>query len=102
MATKNSDAIRRSASARFSDSARVVEENTNAAVMASAVEQIAIDNNKLAVALRDKGKIEEARTVLNDNAAYLSESAKKYNAPELEKYSTSNEEDAKKLDSSSW
>lgn len=102
MATRNSDTIRRSASVRFTDSARVVEEKTDAAVMASAVEQIAIDNNKLAVALRDKGKLEEARTVLNDNAAYLDENAKKYNAPQLREYSDMNKDNAEKLDSSSW
>ena len=43
--------------------------------MASAIEQIAVERNKLAVTLRDQGKIEEARRALLDNAAFLSENA---------------------------
>lgn len=102
MATRSTDKIMRSVSVRFTASERIVEENTNASVMASAVEQMAIEKNKLAVALRDQGKIEEARKVLTDNAGFLRDNAQRYKSEELERYGVANTEDAGKLDSSSW
>jgi Ca-activated chloride channel family protein len=102
MASRNPDKIARTASARFTSSASLVEGNTNAAVMASAIEQIAVERNKLAVTLRDQGKIEEARRVLLDNAAFLSENAKKYNSKDLEDYVGKNKQDAERLDPAVW
>lgn len=102
MATKSPDRIARVASARFTASASLVDENTNAAVMASAIEQIAVERNKVAVTLRDQGKIEEARRALLDNAAYLSENARKYNSKDLEDYVGKNKEDADRLDPAVW
>jgi Ca-activated chloride channel family protein len=102
MASKASDRITRVASARFTGSASLVEANTNPAVMASAVEQIAVERNKQAVALRDQGKIEEARRVLLDNAAYLGENAAKYNSKELEEYKGKNRKDADNLEPAAW
>jgi len=102
MASRNSDKIARTASARFTSSANLVDGNTNAAVMASAVEQIAVERNKLAVTLRDQGKIEEARRVLLDNATFLSENARKYNSKDLEEYVGKNKQDADRLDPAVW
>jgi len=102
MATKSPDRIARIASARFTASASLVDTNTNAAVMASAIEQIAVERNKIAVTLRDQGKIEEARRALLDNAAYLSENARKYNSKDLEDYVGKNKEDAERLDPAVW
>ena len=70
--------------------------------MASAVEQIAVERNKLAVTLRDQGKIEEARRVLLDNATFLSENARKYNSKDLEEYVGKNKQDADRLDPAVW
>ena len=50
----------------------------------------------------DQGKIEEARRTLLDNAAFLSENARKYNSKELEKYVDKNREDAGHLDPLTW
>ncbi len=102
MATKSPDKIARVAAARFTGSASLVEANTNAAVMASAIEQIAVERNKVAVTLRDQGKIEEARRALLDNAAFLSENARKYNSKELEDYVGKNKQDADRLDPAVW
>lgn len=102
MATRTPDRISRAASARFTGSASLVDSNTNPAVMASAIEQIAVERNKTAVSLRDQGKIEEARRVLLDNASFLSENARKYNSKELEEYVGKNKEDAANLDPAVW
>jgi Ca-activated chloride channel family protein len=102
MASKNPDKIARVASTRFTGSASLVETNTNSAVMSSAIEQIAVERNKQAVALRDQGKIEEARKVLLDNAAYLGENAVKYNSKELEDYKGKNKKDADSLAPAVW
>jgi len=102
MASKNPDKIARVASTRFTGSASLVESSTNATVMTSAIEQIAVERNKQAVLLRDQGKIEEARKVLLDNAAFLSENAVKYNSKELEDYVGKNKQDADRLEPAVW
>jgi Ca-activated chloride channel family protein len=102
MASKSPDRIARMASTRFTGSASLVESSTNANVMASAVEQIAVERNKQAVSLRDQGKIEEARKALLDNAAFLSENAVKYTSKELEDYKGKNRKDADNLAPAVW
>lgn len=102
MASKNPEKISRVSSTRFTGSASLVESSTNAAVMASAIEQIAVERNKQAVALRDQGKIEEARKVLLDNTAFLGENAVKYNSKELEEYKGKNRKDADNLAPAVW
>ena len=102
MASRNPDKIARFASTRFTGSASLVESSTNAAVMSSAIEQIAVNRNKQAVVLRDQGKVEEARKVLLDNAAFLGENALKYNSKELEDYKGKNTKDADSLAPAVW
>ena len=60
------------------------------------------NGTRVAVTLRDQGKIEEARRALLDNAAYLSENARKYNSKELEDYVGKNKQDADRLDPAVW
>ncbi|HEX4997984.1 MAG TPA: hypothetical protein VFY29_07150, partial [Terriglobia bacterium] len=102
MASKSADKITRAAAARFTNSPSLVESNTNAPVMASAVEQIAVEKNKLAVSLRDQGKIEEARRVLLDNAAYLGSNAAALNSKDLAEYKKKQEADAANLSPEVW
>ena len=78
------------------------QNSANKTVMSSVSKQIAIKENERAVKLRDKGKIKEARKVLNDNAVYLKEQSKRYDAPELEVLSESNSKDAQNLDARNW
>jgi Ca-activated chloride channel family protein len=102
MATKTAEKVSRGASVAFTSTAASVEANINPAVMASAIEQIAVERNKQAVALRDQGKIEEARRILLDNATFLGENAVKYNSKELEAYKGQNRKDADNLDPAAW
>ncbi len=87
---------------RFSDSKDEVEKHLNKAVLADAVEQIAIENNQRAVALRDAGQIEEAKEVLGKNVYYLRSNATGLDSQKLEDYAAENESDAGNLEGASW
>jgi Ca-activated chloride channel family protein len=97
MQTKGMDVLRSSVSARFSDSDDEVERNMNAGVIVSAVEQLAIIKNKLAMKLRDEGKVEEARKALLDNRSYLEDNAVKLKSQLLRRYAEIQKEDEESL-----
>lgn len=97
-ATKHSNAI----DIRFSESKDEVKKNLNKTVLADAVEQIAIENNQRALALRDAGKTKEAQQVLYDNSSYLRSNATSLNSKKLEGYAAENQEDADNLDEQNW
>jgi len=102
MQTKTTEKLSSTVSTRFTASPKVVAENTSAEVMVSAAAQLAALNGEMAVKLRDLGKVEEARKLLIENAAYLSEKAKKYQSPLLEKLEQANKEDAQRLERRDW
>lgn len=88
--------------ARVTASAAVVNTNTSPVVMASAIEQIAVERNIAAVKLRDAGRIEEARRALLENVTFLSENARRYNSPALADYGEKNRQDAALLAPGVW
>ena len=90
LATKTTDELRSAVSVTFVDSPSAVEARENPGVMASVVHQIGAEQNRLAMELRDQGKIEEGLTVLKDNTAYLSDNARKYDNDELRDYAKMN------------
>jgi Ca-activated chloride channel family protein len=90
------------ARARFSDDVAAVRDSTDATVMVAASEAMGTRANRQAVVLRDQGKVEEARRVLDDNAGYLREQAQRYQAPKLLQLSRDNEVDAKNMDDGNW
>jgi Ca-activated chloride channel family protein len=71
-------------------------------IMASVVHMIGVENNKLALDLRDKGQVEEARQVLNSNIDYLFVNSIKYDSKKLEEYSINNNSAAANLDDEGW
>jgi len=83
MATKAVDTLRQSVNVSFSDSPAVVESRTNAEVMASVIQQIGVERNRLAMQLRDEGKIAEGKKVLDENTDWLFDNAARYNSNEL-------------------
>ncbi len=84
MASKAADRITRTAITRFTKSPALVESGTNRAVMASAIEQIGVERNQLAVNLRDPGAgSRKPGGVLLENAAFLAENARRYESKEL-------------------
>ncbi len=89
-------------SVTYSSSAQLVRANTNAQVMVAAVEQIGNLANRQAVALRDQGKIKEARKLLLGNEAYLIKNANRYKSKRLKDHSKANRVDFDNLDSENW
>ncbi len=102
MATRATDTLAGTTSVRFSDSAAEVEGGVNRDVMIAVITQTAVERNKLAVELRDKGRVEEARALLTDNAAFLKGNAAKFESKELGGYSVLNAKDAGNLDEANW
>jgi len=67
--------------------------------MEAAVLQVATEQSEKAVQLRDEGRIEEAKEVLESNADYLRANAAALGSQLLDDYGAINEEDASKLES---
>ncbi len=87
----------------FTDSEDLVKRNTNGLIMASVIEQVGVEENKKAIQLRDEGKIEEAKDVLDRNAQMLLEGAKQYDSEELQVYYEKNVEAKKNIaDEDDW
>ncbi len=83
----------------YSDSLVVVEASQNNAVLIAGAELKANEQNKVAVDLMDKGKLEEAAKLLEKNAAELDLFSEKYKSPALKKRAMSNRADSKKVKS---
>jgi Ca-activated chloride channel family protein len=88
--------------ARGSTSAAEVERDTNTRVLAATVELLATEKNKVALLLRDEGKVEEARRVLQDNEKFIQQQNKKINSPRLKRLETENRENSMNLDEANW
>lgn len=102
MASKRKEDLSAEVEISFSASEKEVEERVDAAVMAPAVEQIAIEKSKKAVELRDQGRIEEARSVLQESAATLGQSAQRFASPALDELKSIQEQDAEGLADKDW
>jgi Ca-activated chloride channel family protein len=102
MASKTTTRVTHELSARYTESASKVEASEDHDVMASAIEMIAIDQSNMAVALRDQGKVEEARSAMEANARFCDENAKRYNSDSLRSYRDRNKEDAANLSEDKW
>lgn len=100
MLSKQRDTVKRNVAVSYSESTEEVAQATDKKVMSSAVEQVANAFNKDAVKLRDEGKIEDARRVLNQSADYLSENAKMLDAPALKKQEQNARQQAETIDKS--
>jgi Ca-activated chloride channel homolog len=87
---------------RFTDSSQEVEKNLNARVTADVVEQIAIENNQRALALRDQGQTQQAKEALEQNTTYLNTNASRLKSEKLSSYAAENEEDADNLEGKNW
>lgn len=83
MHTNNMTRISGEAKVAYTASADRVKQETNNDVMVSVVQQIGAENNRLAMRLRDEGKLEEGKRVLEENVAYLNSNAIVLNSPAL-------------------
>ncbi len=104
MVTGKTDRLSGSVGVGYATTLAEVEARTNKDVMVAAVEAIANEKSRLAVTLRDEGKVAAAQQVLLDNAAYLDQNASKYASTKLKASSTMNAVNAEEItkSSSSW
>lgn len=97
METQTTDTLSSSVAVRFTKSEDKIASSVDRDVMEDAVLQIATERNKLAMALRDKGKVKEAEDALESNVAYLDKYAKALKSTKLKDYSTSNDDQKRNL-----
>lgn len=102
MQTKRKDKLDDTVRVAYSDSEEDIERNLDKEVMGAAVDQVANERSKQAVTLRDEGKVEEARQLLEDNADYLRSGAEQYDAPALSSRAAEAEEDAEQIEKKDW
>jgi Ca-activated chloride channel homolog len=83
--------------ASYSGNNELVTASEAADVMVAVVEQIATEKNRLAVDLRDQGRIEEAQLLLLQNTAYAKDKAQQYGSQILSDVALENEADAENI-----
>lgn len=106
------EAVKAPVQARLTNDKQEAKNSINKSVMSKVTMQIATEENEKAVALRDKGKVKEARKVLESNAAYLKSqqerlgtgagAAAEATVRELKKLEASNRKAAANLDARNW
>jgi len=105
LASKQRASLNGTATVRFTADAGEAKASIDKDVMASVTRQVATERNEKAVALRDSGKVEEAKKVLKENADYLNRQAESLPgaaAAPLRELSKKNLDDAEKLSSGDW
>ena len=102
MATKTGDTLTSSIAARFTKAKELVEKNANVKVMVAVTVQIAAATNREATALRDAGKIKEAKKLLLANGAFLNVNGLKYRSRVLLEQGVFNLSNAEVLDDVNW
>jgi Ca-activated chloride channel family protein len=83
MKTHTTDRLSSSVEVNFSGSPATVDNRTNKELMVDVVKLVAAEKNDLVIALRDKGKIEEAKEVSLSNIEYLTVNAVQLDSEEL-------------------
>ena len=87
---------------RYTAATAEAESAKNDLVVQSVVRQIGAEKTREAMLLRDQGKVEESRTLLIENAAYLQKSAEAYGNEYLLRDAEKAADDAKNLDEHNW
>ncbi len=90
------------AAVAYTASAERVERETDREVMIDVVSQIARVNNELAMALRDEGKVEQARETYLSNTQYLQDNATRLGSERLREESLINDRAGKNLEGEAW
>lgn len=89
-------------SVRTTYSTTDVSRESDARVMEDATLLVATEQNKLAVTLRDQGKMKEAKRILLDNVSSLKDAAVRYKSKKLKDYGARNTDDADNLAGPQW
>jgi len=102
MRTKQTATLEDSLTLSFSDDTSKIEASQDKDVLSAATVQIATERSEKAVKLRDSGRVEDARKLLEDNAAYLKERARALAEPALEGLAEEQARDAEAMTSGNW
>ena len=102
LATKAAEKLTAAAAVTFTKSKERAKDATNNDVMIAVVEQISINTNVQAVALRDAGKVQEAQRMLISNAAYLSSNAAAFGSARLRALAAFNRRNSARLSEKDW
>jgi Ca-activated chloride channel family protein len=102
LGTNTTDTLSSSIATRFTDKEIELVDSIDRDVMIACVSQIANDSAKRAVALRDAGKVEEARELFISNGKYLSHNASAYAEPALQTYGSQQLKTSKNVDNGAW
>jgi len=86
----------------FTDSRATVERMKNSEVLRSVASQVGAEQAEIAMALRDAGKIEEARAAYVTNAEFLADQAEQFDDESLRRDAQSNQLAGQNLDEESW
>ncbi len=86
----------------FSADRQKISSSVNKPVKEQVVLQLATEANERALQLRDEGKTDEARKILESNVVELQQAAAELNSPALQDYARSNEGAAASLDNEDW
>ncbi|MGI9523690.1 MAG: vWA domain-containing protein [Hyphomicrobiaceae bacterium] len=102
MKNGTSQTVTQSVVAQFTDSPEETNASVDRDVMETVVTLIATEENERAVRLRDRGRIEEAKKLLEKNATYLDTNAAQLESQSLIKLRDSNLKDARGLSNQNW
>jgi len=102
IATGEKETLYSTSHVHFTNLQASVDKSVNSMVMIDVVEQIANEKNEMAVTLRDKCQVDEAKKMLLGNAAYLNSNAAIYDSERLRQNEKDNKDDASNLSGAAW
>ena len=102
MLTQTEDKLSSSVAVKFTTAEDVAAKDVNKEVLAACVIQIANERNREATRLRDEGKIDQARDLLEANAGYLSAESNRLQLPALQLRAERNAAQAGSLSEPNW
>jgi Ca-activated chloride channel family protein len=104
LATSTTQVREAEARVRYTLDRAAVDAAEERSVSVNVVELLANEESERAVALRDQGRVQEARELLMRNSAYIDENDRRYNAPALKKLKQKTDKSAKNVeaDGDAW
>lgn len=102
MLTQTVDKLTSSLAVKFTTSPEVAAADVNKEVLSACAIQIANERNREATRLRDEGKIDQARELLQSNAEYLRAESERFQLPELNSRAALNAAQAGNLSAPNW
>lgn len=102
IATRGADKVSMSLGAELTDDRERASRSEVPAVRVAVLERIANEKSRQAIELRDQGRVDDARRLLEDNARALRDGAARYDSDTLDKLSKQYDFDADNIEGESW